>query len=83
MRATAGLPAAGNAFLGVERSVTGKAWRARGADDRAALALEQALQLGYRDFAWLARDPDLKKLRDQPVYRDLQNKIRRMKIKVR
>ncbi len=35
MRDTAGLPAAGHAFLGVERSVTGKSWRARGADDRA------------------------------------------------
>src|SRR5450631_2269014 len=28
---------------------------------RAALALEKALSLGYSDFAWLARDPDLKK----------------------
>ncbi len=45
MRDTAGLPAAGNAFLGVERSVTGKAWRARGTDDRAALALAQRLEV--------------------------------------
>jgi tetratricopeptide (TPR) repeat protein len=51
--------------------------------DRAVLALEKALQLGYRDFAWLAKDPDLKKLREQPVYRDIQKKIRGMKIKVR
>ena len=51
--------------------------------DRAALALEKALQLGYRDFAWLAKDPDLKKLRQQPVYREIKAKIRRMKIKVR
>ena len=50
--------------------------------DRAALALEKALQLGYRDFNWLARDPDLKKFRQQPVYRDLREKIRRMKIKI-
>jgi tetratricopeptide (TPR) repeat protein len=50
--------------------------------DRAVLALEQALQLGYRDFAWLARDPDLKKLRQHPVYRAIEAKIRRMKIKV-
>jgi tetratricopeptide (TPR) repeat protein len=49
--------------------------------DRAALALERALQLGYRDFNWLAKDPDLKKLRQQPVYRDIRDKIRRMKIK--
>jgi tetratricopeptide (TPR) repeat protein len=51
--------------------------------DRAALALEQALQLGYRDFNWLAKDPDLKKLRAQPVFQDLREKIRRMKIKIR
>ncbi len=29
--------------------------------DRAVAALEKALGLGYRDFAWLAKDPDLKK----------------------
>jgi len=50
--------------------------------DRAVAALEKALQLGYRDFNWLARDPDLKKLRHQPIYREIQNKIRRMKVKV-
>ena len=50
--------------------------------DQAAAALESALNLGYRDFNWLAKDPDLRKLRQQPVYRDLQAKIRRMKIKV-
>jgi len=51
--------------------------------DRAALTLEKALRLGYRDFNWLAKDPDLQKLRQQPVYRDIQDKIRRMKVKVR
>jgi len=51
--------------------------------ERAAMALERALQLGYSDFNWLARDPDLRKLRQQPVYRHLEAKIRRMKIKVR
>lgn len=51
--------------------------------DRAALALEKALQLGYTDFTWLARDPDLKKFRQQPAYRDIQKKIRGMKVKVR
>lgn len=49
--------------------------------DRAVLALEKAIQLGYRDFNWLARDPDLKKLRQQPAYRDIQNKINRLKSK--
>jgi tetratricopeptide (TPR) repeat protein len=51
--------------------------------DRAAFALEKALNLGYRDFVWLARDPDLKKLRQQPAYDNIREKIRRMKIKVR
>ena len=51
--------------------------------DRAALALEKALSLGYRDFAWLAKDPDLKKFRAQPAYRDFREKIRRMKTKAR
>jgi tetratricopeptide (TPR) repeat protein len=50
--------------------------------DRAASALEKAINLGYRDFNWLARDPDLRKLRQHPVYRDIQAQIRRMKIKV-
>ena len=51
--------------------------------DRAALALEKALSLGYRDFAWLAKDPDLKKFRQQPAYDEIKARIRRMKIKVR
>ena len=50
--------------------------------DRAVFALQKALQLGYRDFRWLARDPDLRELRRQPIYRDIQDKIRRMKTAV-
>jgi tetratricopeptide (TPR) repeat protein len=49
--------------------------------DRAALALEKALLLGYRDFAWLTKDPDLKKLRSQPVFDDIKAKIRQLKSK--
>jgi len=51
--------------------------------DHAVLALERALQLGYRDFHWLAKDPDLKKLRQQLAYEEIKAKIRRIKIKVR
>ncbi|HEY5296678.1 MAG TPA: hypothetical protein VIK59_02010 [Verrucomicrobiae bacterium] len=51
--------------------------------ERTALALEKALSLGYQDFNWLAKDPDLKKFRQQPAYREIQKKIRGMKIKVR
>ena len=51
--------------------------------ERAAFALEKALSLGYRDFAWLAKDPDLKKFRAQPAYLEIKEKIRRMKGKAR
>lgn len=47
--------------------------------DRARLALERALSLGYRDFAWLAKDPDLKKFRQQPAFQELKEKIRQLK----
>jgi tetratricopeptide (TPR) repeat protein len=50
--------------------------------DQAATALEQALALGYRDFRWLAKDPDLEELRQHPLYRKIQSQIRRMKVKV-
>ena len=50
--------------------------------DRSVLALDKALQLGYHDFNWLARDPDLRKLRQQPVYRAIEAKIRRLKVKI-
>jgi tetratricopeptide (TPR) repeat protein len=50
--------------------------------DRAVAALQKAIQLGYRDFKWLAKDPDLRELRQQPIYQDIQNKIRWMKITV-
>ena len=51
--------------------------------DRAAAAIEKALQLGYRDFAWLAKDPDLKKLRAHTAFDDLKAKIRQLKTKTR
>ena len=51
--------------------------------DRAMHALEKALKLGYRDFNWLAKDPDLKKLRAQPVYAELKEKIRQFKTRKR
>jgi len=51
--------------------------------DRAVAALDKAMQLGYRDFDWLAKDPDLKKLRAQPAFDDLKAKIRQLKSKSR
>jgi len=47
--------------------------------DRAIFALERALELGYHDFKWLTKDPDLKKLRAQPVFQELKEKIQRLK----
>jgi hypothetical protein len=49
---------------------------------RAAKALEKALALGYRDFKWLAKDPDLRRLRKDPRYRPIEDKIRRMKVNI-
>jgi tetratricopeptide (TPR) repeat protein len=51
--------------------------------NEAALALEQAINLGYRDFKWLAEDPDLHDLRKQPVYRRIRAKLRQIKVRVR
>jgi tetratricopeptide (TPR) repeat protein len=47
--------------------------------DRAAKALKKALKLGYRDFTWLARDPDLRKLRKHPAYKDIAAAVRQIK----
>ena len=44
--------------------------------DSAAAALKRAFELGYRDFHWLARDPDLRKLRRHPLYQELTELIR-------
>jgi tetratricopeptide (TPR) repeat protein len=50
--------------------------------DEAASALEKALHLGYRDFEWLAEDPDLHQFRQQPLYRRIQSRIRKLKVKI-
>ena len=50
--------------------------------DLAAAALEKALSLGYNDFKWLARDPDLRRLRQHPIFRNIEDKIRKMKVKI-
>ena len=50
--------------------------------DEAVTALEKALGLGYRDFKWLARDPDLSRLREHPSYRRIKSKIRKMKVEI-
>ncbi len=51
--------------------------------DRAATALEKALTLGYSDFTWLAKDPDLKKLRAHPLFAEIKAHIAALKSKPR
>ncbi len=50
--------------------------------DQAVAALEQALTLGFRDFNWLARDPDLLALRQHPLYRAIESRIRKLKVEI-
>jgi tetratricopeptide (TPR) repeat protein len=50
--------------------------------EMSASALDRALALGYQDFKWLARDPDLRRLRKHPVYRHIEDKIRKLKVNV-
>ena len=50
--------------------------------DRAVEALERALVLGYRDFKWLAKDPDLRELRQHPLYRNIESWIRKMRVEI-
>jgi tetratricopeptide (TPR) repeat protein len=61
--------------LACSLSLTGKL-------DDAVRALESALDLGYRDFKWMSRDPDLKALRKHAQYVRLREKIRRMQVDV-
>jgi tetratricopeptide (TPR) repeat protein len=44
--------------------------------DLAVAELDHAINLGYRDFRWLARDPDLLNLRKHPLFRNIRNKLR-------
>jgi len=50
--------------------------------NQAASALEKALTLGYRDFTWLAKDPDLLQLRQHPLYCSIESKIRKIKVEI-
>lgn len=50
--------------------------------DDAVVALDQAIALGYRDFKWLAKDPDLRTLRKHPLFRGIEDKIQKMNVKI-
>jgi tetratricopeptide (TPR) repeat protein len=49
--------------------------------EQAVAALKKALGLGYRDFKWLSKDPDLDKLREHPLYEHIQAKVRSLRSK--
>lgn len=49
--------------------------------EMAVEALEAAINLGYRDFKWLAQDPDLKNLRDHTEYKRIRAKLRELQVK--
>jgi len=49
----------------------------------AAAALERSLDLGYRDFKWISRDPDLHNLRRHPLFKQIRSRIRALSIKAR
>ena len=43
----------------------------------AAAALERAIALGYDDFEFMAKDPDLEKLREHDGYKKISARLRR------
>ena len=45
--------------------------------------METALNLGYRDFKWMAQDPDLENLREHAAYKKIQAKVREIQVKTR
>src|SRR5665213_401599 len=46
--------------------------------DLAIESLEAAINLGYRDFKWMAQDPDLKNLRERAEYGKIRAKVREL-----
>ena len=50
--------------------------------NQAAASLDRAIELGYRDFKWLNRDPDLADFREHPLFKQLRAKIRRVQSRV-
>ena len=51
--------------------------------ESAAVALSKALDLGYRDFKWMAQDPDLAKLRKHRLYRRIRARLKAMEVRIR
>ncbi len=51
--------------------------------EQAAVALARAIEVGYSDFKWLMKDPDLESLRKHPAFDKVLTKLKRVKIHVR
>lgn len=51
--------------------------------EQAAIALARAIEVGYSDFKWLMKDPDLESLRKHPAFDKVLAKLKRVKIQVR
>jgi tetratricopeptide (TPR) repeat protein len=47
--------------------------------NQAAAALGKALDLGFHDLKWVAKDPDLAALRDHPLYKTIRAKLRKIR----
>ena len=50
--------------------------------EQAIAALIRAIERGYHDFRWLAKDPDLKRLRSHKLYKKVEAKINSVKVKI-
>lgn len=50
---------------------------------QAASTLEKAIILGYNDFRWLMRDPDLKEFRKHPLFVPIRKRIKASQVKIR
>lgn len=49
--------------------------------DEALDALHRALAVGYKEFDWMAKDPDLEAVRQHPLYEKIRAKIKAAKPK--
>ena len=47
--------------------------------DQAAETLKQALERGYEDLKWLAKDPDLDNLRKHPRWQEVKARLQHLK----
>jgi tetratricopeptide (TPR) repeat protein len=50
--------------------------------EQAVAALIRAIDRGYQDFRWIAKDPDLKGLRKHKLFKKVESKIHSAKIKI-